>query len=384
MVFPQFFYQSYWHLIGEDVIVAVLASLNSGKILKAINHTYVTLIPKVKNPEVVTEFRPISLCNVIYKIISKVLANRLKTILPQIVSESQSAFVPGRLITDNILVAFETLHHMQHQKRGKTGSMALKLDMSKAYDRVEWLYLKSVMERMGFYSKWVSIIMECISTVSYSILVNGEPHGYIQPTRGLRQGDPLSPYLFLLCAEGLHSLIHKAKLAGDLQGVSISRGGPKITHLFFADDSLLFCKAKTDDVAQIQAILNEYEQASGQEINRQKTTIFFSKSTPQRDKEIIQDMLGVHAIKQYERYLGLPSFLGRAKYSTFAQIKERVWSKLKGWKEKLMSQAGREILIKSVAQAIPTYAMSCFRLPKRLIQEIEVLIRRFWWGQGGD
>lgn len=193
-------------------------------------------------------------------------------------SESQSAFVLGRLIIDNILVAFETLHHMQHQRRGKCGSMALKLDMSKAYDRVEWKYLKCVMERMGFHPKWVSLMMECISTVSYSILVNGEPHGYIQTLRGLRQGDPLSPYLFLLCAEGLHSLIQKAKLAGDHQGVSISRSGPKITHLFFADDSLLFCKAKPVDVARIQDILNDYEHASGQQINRQKTTIFFSKS----------------------------------------------------------------------------------------------------------
>ena len=122
--------------------------------------------------------------------------------------------------------------------------------------------------------------MECISTISYSILVNGEPYGYITPSRGLCQGDPLSPYLFLLCAEGLYSLLHKAKLAGELLGVSISRGGPKITHLFFVDDSLLFCKANPNDVAQIQDILNEYESASGQQINRQKTTIFFSKSTP--------------------------------------------------------------------------------------------------------
>ena len=320
--------------------------------------------------------------NVIYKLISKILANRLKILLPTIASESQSAFIPGRLITDNILVAFETLHHIQHQRTGKTGSMALKLDMSKAYDRVEWKFLKRVMEKMGFHNKWVKIIMECISTVSYSILVNGEPHCYIKPSRGLRQGDPISPYLFLLCAEGLHSLIQKEKIAGTLQGVSISRGGPKITHLFFADDSLLFCKATTDDVNRIQGILSLYEKASGQQINRQKTTIFFSKSTPIPTQNVIQNMLGVPAIKQYERYLGLPSFVGREKYSSFAQIKERVWSKLKGWKEKLISQAGRETLIKSVAQAIPSYAMSCFRLPNRLIKEIEVLIRRVWWGQG--
>uniref|UniRef100_A0A2N9FN80 Protein kinase domain-containing protein n=1 Tax=Fagus sylvatica TaxID=28930 RepID=A0A2N9FN80_FAGSY len=381
---PPLFYHKYWHLIGDEVTKAVLTCLNTGKILQATNHTYITLIPKIQNPEAVVDFRPISLCNVIYKLISKVLANRLKIILPTIVSESQSAFVPGRLITDNILVAFETLHHMQHQRTARRCSMALKLDMSKAYDKVEWKYLQRVMEQMGFNSKWVTLMMECISSVSYSILVNGEPHGYIKPSRGLRQGDPLSPYLFLLCAEGFHSLLQKEKIAGDLKGVSISRGGPKITHLFFADDSLLFCRATTGDVNRIQGILTQYENASGQQINRQKTTIFFSKSTPHSAKSAIQNMLGVPVIKQYERYLGLPSFIGRAKYSSFAQIKERVWSKLKGWKEKLISQAGREILIKSVAQAIPAYAMSCFRLPNRLIKEIEVLIRRFWWGQNGD
>jgi hypothetical protein len=346
---PPIFYQKYWHLIGKDVTKAVLTCLNSGKILKAINHTYITLIPKVQNPEEVMEFRPISLCNVIYKLISKVLVNRLKTLLPTIISESQSAFIPRRLITNNILVAFETLHHMQHQRTGRMGSMAIKLDMSKAYDRVEWKYLKGVMQKMEFHDKWITIMLECISTVFYSICVNGEPHGYIKPSKGLRQGDPLSPYLFLLCVEGFHSLIQKEKIAGTLKGVSISRGGPKNTHLFFADDSLLFCKASTDDVTRIQGLLSQYKKASGQQINRQKTTLFFSKSTPSTAQQEIQEMLGVPAIKQYERYFGLPSLVGRAKYSSFAQIKERVWSKLKGWREKLISQAGRETLIKSVA-----------------------------------
>jgi hypothetical protein len=197
---PPIFYQKYWHVVGSDVTTAVLSCLNSGSLLKSINHTFITLIPKVKNPEKVTDFRPISLCNVIYKLVSKVLANRLKLILPQIVSDSQSAFVPGRLITDNVLVAFETLHHMHHNKIGREGAMAMKLDMSKAYDRVEWSYLEQIMKKMGFHQKWIGLMTECISTVSYSILVNGEPHGYIQPFQGIApRGSPITLPLFTMC-----------------------------------------------------------------------------------------------------------------------------------------------------------------------------------------
>jgi ribonuclease HI len=381
---PPLFYQRFWPVVGQDVTRGVLSCLNSGQLLTSINHTFITLIPKVKNPERVTEFRPISLCNVIYKLVSKVVANRLKIILPHIISDSQSAFVPGRLITDNVLVAFETLHHMHTTKMGRDGAMALKLDMSKAYDRVEWAYLESIMRKMGFHPRWVSIIMQCISTVSYSLLVNGEPHGYLKPSRGLRQGDPLSPYLFLLCAEGLHSLISQASVQGEMQGVALCRRGPKITHLFFADDSLLFTKATTRDCAKLQVILQLYERASGQQINRDKTTIFFSKATPSGTQEAIKNTLGVPIIKQYEKYLGLPSFVGKNRTACFTQLKERVWSKLMGWKEKLLSQAGREVLIKSVAQAIPTYTMSCFRLPNRLCQDLESMIRKFWWGHGPD
>ena len=346
---PPVFYQKYWHVVGSDVTKAVLSCLNSGRILHSINHTFITLIPKIKCPERVTDFRPISLCNVIYKLISKVLANRLKIILPHIVSNSQSAFVPGRLITDNVLVAFETLHYMHHNKIGRDGAMALKLDMSKAYDRVEWRFLEKIMSKMGFHQNWISLMTECISTVSYSILVNGEPHGYIQPSRGLRQGDPLSPYLFLLCAEGLHSIIQKARMDGDIQGISLCRGGPKVTHLFFADDSLLFSKATPRACETIQGILSQYEKASGQQVNRDKTAIYFSKHTPVASQNVIKEALEVPIIRQYEKYLGLPSFVGRNRSTSFTQIKERVWQKLKGWKKKLLSQAGCEVLIKAVA-----------------------------------
>jgi hypothetical protein len=163
-------------------------------------------------------FRPISLCNVIYKLCSKVLANRLRGFLDEIVSEEQSAFVPGRLITDNVLIAYECTHYLK-RKKGEMGACAVKLDMAKAYDRVEWEYLeKKIMLRLGFHDNFVSLIMRCATSVSMFIRVNGVLTDCLKPSRGIRQGDPISPYLFLLCAEGLSCLMKS------LGPVYLSRG----------------------------------------------------------------------------------------------------------------------------------------------------------------
>ena len=225
--------------------------------------------------------------------------------------------------------------------------------------------------------------MECVSTVSYSILVNGEPKGLIRPTRGLRQGDPLSPYLFLFCAEGLNVILRSVATHGDIHGFSICRNGPKLTHLFFAVDCVLCCRATLEECEKIQDILACYERASGQAINKNKTTMFFSKNTDAQMQEAIKSSLNVTAIQHYEKYLGLPSFVGRVKKACFTQIKERIWARMQGWKEKLLSQAGKEVMIKAVVQSIPTYSMSVFKLPVSMCKDIEVMIRKFWWGARG-
>ena len=163
-VIPPIFFQHYWSSIGDDVVKAVLSCVNSNHISSGLNHTFssglnhtfIALIPKVKSPESISEFRPIALCNILYKLVSKVLANRLKRILPQIIFESQSAFQSDKAISDNILVAFETLHHMKTKKYGKLGHLALKLDMSKAYDRLEWIFLQKIMENgISQYMDWM-------------------------------------------------------------------------------------------------------------------------------------------------------------------------------------------------------------------------------------
>jgi hypothetical protein len=199
------FFQFHWESVGQSVTSAVLHFLNGAEMPELVNSTTLVLIPKVKHPQEMKQFRPISLCNVIYKICSKVLANRLRGCLDDIVLEEQSAFVPGRLITDNVLVAYECTHYLK-RKKGKTGACAVKLDMAKAYDRVEWVYLEGIMLQMGFDETFVSTIMRCVTSVSFSVKVNGSLSSVFRPTRGIRQGDPISPYLFLLCAEGLSYL----------------------------------------------------------------------------------------------------------------------------------------------------------------------------------
>jgi hypothetical protein len=379
--FSASFYQKSWATTRNEVYSAVLDFLNHGTFDSSLNETYLILIPKKKNPTYVTEFRYISLCNVLYKIVAKVLVNRLKRVLPLIIFPNQSAFIPGRLITDNILVVFEALHTMDTRMTGQKGYMALKLNMSKAYDRVEWDFLEAIMGKLGFEPRWIHLIMTCVRIVSYSVLANGTPYGRFTPSRGIRQGDLLSPYLFILCAEGLSHLLNKAEFEGRITGLPLSRGGIRLNHMFFADDSLLFCSATIFEWIHLQEILEMYEHAFGQKLNKGKTSIFFSKNTKSATKGHIKAVAGVGSTTRYEKYLGLPSLIGRSRVSSFNGIKGKIWERINGWKEKILSQAGKEVLLKAVVQAIPTYTMSVFQLPKTLCKDINSMMAQFWWGK---
>uniref|UniRef100_A0A8I6YBQ1 Reverse transcriptase domain-containing protein n=1 Tax=Hordeum vulgare subsp. vulgare TaxID=112509 RepID=A0A8I6YBQ1_HORVV len=227
----------------------------------------VVLIPKVKSPKRIKDLRPINLCNVMYKLVSKVIANRLKVILQDVISENQSAVIPCRLITDNVLIAYEVSHYLMNKRNGKYGVAAVKADMSKAYDMVEWSFLEAMLGKMGFSRRWVELVMKCVTTVRYQIKVNGTLTHQFCPSRGLRQGDPISPYLFVICAEGLSALLRDAEEKGLLHGVKIFPRAPCVSHLLFADDSMLLIRAEQQEASTLHDIVQLYEACSGQCVN---------------------------------------------------------------------------------------------------------------------
>jgi hypothetical protein len=310
------FFQAHWEMLRPCVVPAVLNFLNGGELSEKVNKTLLVLIPKVSNPQDLSQYRPISLCNVLYKICLKTMANRMRTILDEVVSEEQSAFVPGRLITDNVLIAYECIHHLK-KKKGKIGECAIKLDMAKAYDRVEWRYLEAVMKALGFSEQWCNLVMKCVTTVSFSVCVNGVFSETFKPTRGIRQGDPISPYLLLLCAEGLSSMIKSIGPQYISRGVRVSRHSPWISHLLFADDCLVITQATKRGLTWWQLFWRITIEALGSWLTRASQQSFLVSTT-----KMMQSKLSMKVYKSRMKHWGrntlaCPLMLkeGQAEYS---------------------------------------------------------------------
>lgn len=378
------FYQKFWHVVGTDVVKFCGSFLTEGKLPAGINHTLVCLIPKIKQPERMTDLRPISLCNVLFRILSKVIANGLKPCLNSLISDKQSAFVEGRLLTDNALIAFEINHYIKRKTQGKNGVVGLKLDVSKAYDRLEWNFLEHMLCKFGFSELWISRVMMCVKSVTYSFIHNSTIFGNVQPGRGLRQGDPISPYLYILCVEGLSAMIRRHEAVGLVHGCVISRGAPPISHLLFADDCYLFIRATRIEAATMKAILLRYEKMSGQAINFNKSNAIFSPNTSSLDRQDVCQQLGIIEVFYPGRYLGIPMRVGRKKVEIFQFLKDKMKQRLHGWREKSVSKAGKQILLKTAAQAIPNFWMSLLLVPVEICDDIEKMMNSFWWCNGAQ
>ncbi|GLT27442.1 hypothetical protein SLA2020_024390 [Shorea laevis] len=240
------------------------------------NNCLISLIPKIKNPETVKQFRPIGLCNTSYKIISKILVNRIKPFLDSLISPCQASFVPGRKGIDNVIILQELVYSFS-KKKGRKGDMIIKLDLEKAYDCLEWSFIREALVFFNFPAKTISLIMSCISSTNISILVNGDKTEPFSPSRGIRQGDPLSPYIFILCLEFLSIKISADMAFGLWKGSKAGKSGPILSHLFFADDLIFVGKASRENCQYLKGVLDFFCKCSGQKSIMRNLEFYFQE-----------------------------------------------------------------------------------------------------------
>eukprot|EP00253_Pinus_taeda_P018686 PITA_18686 len=366
--FTTTFFHVFWDLIKVEVCQVVEESRALRWLLPSLNSTFITLIPKEENSITPHKFRPIALCNVLYKVISKVIANRLKPLLPMLISPEQSGYAEGRQIMDGIILTHEIIHLL---KQSKQAGMLLKLDLSKAFDKLSWPYIHHMLKAFGFCSTWVRWIMSLITSSHFSLLVNGFPSRPFKPSRGIRQGDPLSPFLFVIMAEGLGRHIKQALQSNQLKGISI-HNSPASSHQQFVDDTMLYGYPSAQEASCLKSLLNDFSEASGTQVNNSKSQIFFFH-TPPSVKFAISRILGFQTASLPSTYLGAPLTASAIKQPAWRTLLEKLYSKLNLWTHCSLNLASRVVLIKSILQAMPLYLFSILAAPKWVLKRLRNL-----------
>ncbi|XP_042026496.1 uncharacterized protein LOC121773661 [Salvia splendens] len=379
--FSSLFFQTCWDIVGKDVTEAIQDFFGGGTMPRSFTSTMIVLIPKKEKPVTWSDYRPISLCNITNKIISKILATRLGPFLPLVTSPNQSGFIKGRLLSDNVLLAQELIHNLGNCS--PTPNLALKLDMTKAYDRVQWSFLLRILTRMGFPARWIDMVDRCVNNCWFSVLINGAPAGFFKSTRGLRQGDPLSPALFILAAEYLSRTLDKLILGRREMAFITTRHAPQISHLAYADDLIVFTQAKETSLRQLVQTLGLYEKVSGQMINAEKSHFFLDeKHTAWAPR--IKRIGGFQQGKLPFIYLGVPIFKGIKKNDMFLFLWNKISERIHSWSHRFLSFGGRLTLIKSTLGAIPLHIFQVLEPTKEVIKKLESLMARFFWGATGE
>ncbi|XP_074278485.1 uncharacterized protein LOC141602074 [Silene latifolia] len=297
------------------------------------------------------------------KVVTKCIANRLKGVMDDLVSPFQSAFVPNRSIADNIVIAQEILHTINHRSYGKMGMIALKADMSKAYDRLNWNFIRGVLSYLNLSGSMVQLIMSTIESVSYEILMNGASMERVEPGCGIRQGDPLSPYIFALCTEVLPQMILYAQDSNLIKGIKICKNGPEISHLLFADDSPFFIRGDYENLDFLMNIIDEYYSASGQCLNKDKSSILFSPNCSLMTVQKCLTEFKFAPKHDLGNYLGLPTSIGSSKRELFKFLVDKTKRRLSSWNNILLSSDGKLTLIRSVLSSLSLFSLSVFRIP---------------------
>lgn len=380
--FQPLFFKHFWEVVGDDLWNMVRNAISRGYSEESMAEILMVLIPKIDHPRSLKKFRPISLCNVAYKVITKVLVQRIRPFLYELIGPLQSSFIPGRSTNDNVILAQEVIHFMHHSK-SQSGFIAYKLDLEKAYDRVSD-FLEETMRIFNFPEITINLIIWCVKAANLSILWNGEKLESFKRSRGLCQGDPLSSYLFVLCMERLALSIQQKLDSGLWHPIQVSRGGPKITHIFFADDVMLFCRANTSQINLAMDTVNNFCEASGLKVSIHKSKGMYSLGLTKQRKSHLANISPIKFVSNLGSYLGFPLIQGKASKKHYEFVVEKIQRRMTSWKGKLLNKTGKICLAKSVTSSIPIYPMQIRLLPKNICTKIDSLTRGFIWGKNDD
>ena len=370
------FYKEFWAVVKGDVM-ATLEELRSPQAnMERINKSYLFMLPKRQGAENVSDYRPIALSNSIYLIVAKVLANRLKEVIGKFIGPFQYAFIPGRQLSDSAVMAGEILAAWKAQ--GTKGFM-WKVDFAKAYDSLDWRFLWAVLRKRGFPEEWIKWMKRCVTSQSFSVLLNGRPAGgWIRPQRGIRQGCPLAPMLFVLAADVLYMSAAHSCARGNLKGFQTPSQPSGIPLLQYADDTVFFMEGSVEEAKNLSALLDVFAYCSGLRLNRGKSE-FTGFGLSQDEESQCSQALGTPVGALPCRYLGLPLSAGRLRVADWQPVVGKVEQRLEGWKAKILSKGGRLVLLRSVLSAIPTFYLSVFRIPASIEQRLSGIMRKFFW-----
>lgn len=373
---PVCFYKEFWEQL-KDQIKEMLDSLFKGRLdLWRLNYGVITLIPKIKEANNIKAFRLICLLNVCFKLLTKVLTMRLTHVANKVIGESQTAFLPGRFILDGVVILHEVLHELKNS--GQSG-IILKLDFEKAYDKVQWDFLFDVLQRKGFCEKWIGWIKAATTKGSVAININGEVDQFFRTHKGVRQGDPLSPLMFNLVADALPEMLNKAKEAGHLQGLvpHLVPGG--LTHLQYADNTILFMTNSEENIVTVKFLLYCYEAMSGLKINFQKSEVIVL-GVEEMEAQRVADLFNCKRGALPITYLGLPISEGRLTAKDLEIPVTKIEKRLATWKCGFLSYGGKSILINSCLSSVPMYMMGFYLLPTQTHHKMDIVLELDFFG----